>query len=151
MKRTTLFLTILLGLSGVSGYLMSKASWIGRVGMTLFYKEYNLLKVWWQGGLAAFIFLLVLFLLHTLIEKKLPFAGAKIVHVLLLAAAGACLYLTYVDFDEDFSHHLLGWRFHYGFYLIWLQWILICFFFLFTSRKKVAPATGTDKKVAATL
>ena len=47
-------------LSTVSGYLLSKASLVGRIGINLFYKEYKFLKVWWQGALVVFIVLLIL-------------------------------------------------------------------------------------------
>ena len=135
MKRTIPFLFLLAGLSAVSGLLMSKASWIGRVGISLFHKEYNLLKVWWEGGLAVFIFLLALFILQSLIENKLPFWLAKFLHFILLVAALGAAYLTYDDFTTDISHRLLGQRFHLGFYLVCAGWILICIFFIFKHRK----------------
>jgi hypothetical protein len=134
MKRTVLFLLLLAVLSAVSGFFMSKASWLGRVGMTFFYKEYNLLKVWWQGAIAVFIVFILLYLLHTAFQSKLHIAAARTLHVIMLLLALVALYFTYDDFSNDFSHHLLGWRFHLGFYLIWAGWILICFNFLFKKK-----------------
>jgi hypothetical protein len=134
MKRNIFFLGLLAVLSVVSGYLMSKASWIGRVGMTFFYKEYNLLKIWWQGAIAVFIMLILLFVLHSFIHMKLRIAGARALHFLLLLLAVGGLYLTYDDFTNELSHRMLGWRFHYGFYLSWADWMLICIFFLFKKK-----------------
>ena len=151
MKKTIPFLLLLAGLSAISGYLLSKASWVGKVGMTFFYREYNLLKIWWQGGAAVFIVLLVLFILHTYIQNKLPFYFAKFLHFLLLLTAAGCLYLTYDDFSNDFSHHILGRRFHYGFYLAWCEWILICLFFLMKGRDRSKVIINEDKTVRAKL
>ena len=107
MKRTIIFLGLLAGLSIVSGYLLSKASWIGRVGMTFFYKEYNLLKIWWQGALAVYLFLLILFAGHSLIQTKLPKITARLLHIIALMTAITALYFTYDDFTTDISLWLL--------------------------------------------
>lgn len=139
LKRTSFFLVFLAALSVVAGILMSQATWIGRVGITFFHKEYNLLKVWWEGAAAVFVLLLVFFLVHTLLHQRLRIVTARITHFLLLLVAAGCLYLTYDDFASDFSHHLLGWRFHYGFYLFWIGWMLICLFFLFSRKKVTGP------------
>ena len=145
MRRNILFLLFLAVLAVISGILLSKASWIGRVGMTFFYKEYNLLKIWWQGALAVYIVWLVLFVAHSFIQKKLPPVTARLLHILILFAAIACLYLTYDDFTNDFSHHLLGWRFHYGFYLGWVGWMLICLFFALKRNRTKTTITSSDK------
>jgi len=150
MRRVLPFLVLLAVLSAISGYLMSKASWIGKVGMTFFYREYNFMKVWWQGGLAVFLFLMLLFLLHSFIERKMPFWLAKFLHLLLVLADSGGFYLTYDDFTTDFSHRLLGWRFHYGFYLVWVDWLLICIYFLFKHRKPAKTATVPGKTETTT-
>ncbi len=134
MKRTLPFLALLAILSIVSGCLMADASWIGRVGITLFHKAYNLLKIWWQGAAAVFILLLLLFVLHTYIFNKLPAVAARVSHVFLLMLPCEFLYLTYSDFQTNFSHRLLGWHFHYGVYLFWVDWMLICLYFLFAKK-----------------
>ena len=114
--------------------------------MTFFYKEYNFMKVWWQGAAAVFIFFLLAFLLQSLLSKRLPDVAARLVQLLLLAVAAAALYFTYDDFTTNMSHKLLGHRFHYGFYLVWCGWILICLFFIFRRRRpKIIPATDQDK------
>ena len=129
---------------------MSKASWVGRVGMTFFYKEYNLLKIWWQGAIAVYVIWLLLFLLHTFIQKTLPTVTARLLHIVILMIAAAGLYFTYDDFANDFSHHLLGRRFHYGFYIGWIGWVLICLFFAFKRNRKKIIVTNSDKTVITT-
>ena len=150
MKRTVLFLLLLAMLSVASGMLMSKASWIGRVGMTFFYKEYNLLKIWWQGAMAVFIVMLVLFLLHTAIQKALPSMTARLLHIVILFIVAAGLYFTYDDFSSNLSHRLLGWRFHYGFYLGWIGWGMICLFFAFKRRTTTTTITTDSNKTVIT-
>jgi len=145
MKRNIVFLLFLAVLSVISGILLSKTSWVGRVGMTFFYKEYNLLKIWWQGAIAVYIVWLVLFIVHSFIQKALPKIAARLLHIVMLVIAIACLYFTYDDFTNDFSHHLLGRRFHYGFYLGWIGWMLICLFFTFKRNRPKATITSSDK------
>jgi hypothetical protein len=139
MKRNFFFLVLLAGLACASGFLMSKASWIGRVAMTFFYREYNLLKVWWQGAIAVYLIFMGLFLLHTFIYRASHIIAARIWFVLLLLMGVAGAYLTYDDFTNNFSHHLLKWRFHFGFYLIWAGWLLISLFFLSKGKRVKAP------------
>ena len=150
MKRTILLILSLAMLSVASGMLLSKASWIGRVGMTFFYKEYNLLKIWWQGAIAVYIVLLLLFALHAFIQRTLQPTAARVMHIAGLLIAGMCLYLTYDDFTNNLSHRLLGWRFHYGFYLGWVGWILICLFYAVKKRSKTTIVTSSDKTVITT-
>ena len=145
MKRTSLFIILLATLSSVSGYLLSKASWVARVSMTFFYKEYNFMKIWWQGAIAVFLALMILFMLHAIVQKKLPVIGARLLHTIILILVVAGLYLTYYDFTTTFSHKLLGHRFHYGFYLFWIQWILICLFFIFKKKRTIVITTISDK------
>ncbi len=149
MKRNAIFLVILAMLSVVSGYLLSKASWLGRVGMTFFYKEYNLLKIWWQGAIAVYLFLLILFMGHSLIQKTLPAVTARLLHIIALMTAITALYFTYDDFTTDISHKLLGHRFHNGFYLIWIDWMLMCLFFAF-KKKPAQPPIKDPGKTATT-
>ena len=147
MKGNTFFIFLLALSSAVSGYLLSKASWVGRVGMTFFYKEYNFMKVWWQGAIAVFIGLLILFALHSLFQKKLPTSLARILHFAMLVLAVTGLYFTYDDFTHDFSHKILGHSFHYGFYLVWADWILMCLFFMF-KKKRVTTIVTTATEVS---
>lgn len=122
-----LFLTVL---SVVSGYLMSKASLIGRAGMSLFYREYNFLKSWWKGALLIFILMMLIFAIHGSVQKRYPERKSRSIHIAAFIIAIAGLYLTYNDFRHTLSHHLLGERFHLGVYLFWLGWMVISIYYL---------------------
>lgn len=137
MKRNLFFVLFLLVLSSISGYLLSKASLVGRIGINLFYKQYKFLKVWWQGALTVFTVLLVLFFIHWLINKK--FTKAKLAHIVLLLVAIAGLYFTYLDFRNTATHRWLGERFHLGAYLFWLGWISISIYFIVQPKKPQLP------------
>ncbi|MEO6290135.1 MAG: cytochrome d ubiquinol oxidase subunit II [Ginsengibacter sp.] len=132
MKRLKNVGFFLLLLSIISDYLMSKASLVGKTGMSLFYKEYNFLKVWWKGAMMMMILFTVLLYLHHLIQKKLTVMRSKAVHRIACFIALAGLYFTYDDFRHTLSHHLLGERFHIGVYLFWIGWIAVALFFLMT-------------------
>jgi hypothetical protein len=143
MKRTSFFLVLLAILSIVSGILMSEATWISRVGITLLHKEYNFLKIWWQGAMGVYLMLMLLYAVHTFIHvKSSNITTARLLHSLLLLVALLCLFFTYNDFHHDFSHRLLGWRFHFGVYLFWIAWMMICFFFIARKRHLAVINSG---------
>ena len=137
-KRTLPFLLLLTGLAVVAGYLLSKATLIGRTGIALFYKEYRFFKYWWKGALAVLTVWLLLFLLHHFLQKRLARRQAALLHMGGLAIAAIGLYITYRDFRIDFSYRLLGERFHLGFYLFWIGWMMVALFYLF-QRKPEPP------------
>ena len=130
MKGRTGVLLFLAILSIVSGPLMSKASLVGRAGITLFYRDYNFLKAWWKGALLVFLVLMLLFILHGFIQTTLSARKTKAFQLVVCLVALTGLYLTYNDFRHTISHHLLGERFHLGAYLFWIGWIVIALFFL---------------------
>ena len=140
MKRRY-FVLLLLVLSVLCGYLLSKASLVGRVGISLFYKQYSFLKVWWQGGLLVFVVWLLLFFLQGWLRKKVQEKQAKLVHLgaILLALVG--LFFTYQDFQHNTTHRWLGERFHLGGYLFWIGWIGISVFYLTEKKQEVLPQT----------
>lgn len=131
---------MLAGLAALTGYLLSRASVVGKAGIALFYKQYQFLKVWWQGGLVVLGIWLLLFLLHGMIDKKIGGKKAKGVHALMLLLAMLGLFLTYQDFQNTLSHRILGERFHLGGYLFWLGWMLVSLFFLGRKKEKPLPA-----------
>ena len=137
MRRTASFVFILAALSAVSGVLLSKASLTGRVGISLFYKEYKFLKTWWQGALVVFAFLLLILWLLGLAEKNFSKQKAVLFYITTIFLALAGLFLTYHDFTHTITHRLLGERFHLGAYLFWLDWVLICLFYL--TKKSPQP------------
>lgn len=132
MKLRQILIIILGFFSILSGYLMSKASLVGKAGMSLFYREYNFLKSWWKGALLVFIVMMILYVLQGLLQKRVPKPRTAQVIILVFAAVG--LYFTYNDFRHTLSHHLLGERFHLGVYLFWLSWMLISLYYLFGEK-----------------
>lgn len=138
-KRFGFLALVLFVLSVISGILLSRASFIGRTGINLFYKEYKFLKTWWQGALVVFIILLLLALLQSLAQRKLAYKKAKAVQLVCLLLALAGLYFTYYDFRHATTHRLLGERFHLGGYLFWLGWIIVCCLYLFQKQPIEAP------------
>jgi hypothetical protein len=130
MKKTALLVFILGCLSVTSGWLLSKASLVGRAGISLFYKEYRFLKTWWQGALTVLIVLILLLLLQGIAQRKLDRHKTNILHISMLLLSMIGLYFTYYDFRHTTSHRLLGERFHLGAYLFWIGWMIISLFYL---------------------
>jgi hypothetical protein len=137
-KRISILVVFLAALSCLSGYLMSKASFIGRLGMTYVYKEYRFLKTWWKGALTVFIVWMILLIIQLIIERKLSKQKAIVVHVIFILRALAGLYFTYSDFQNTTSHRWLKERFHIGAYLFWLGWIIISVFCMIQKRKRIS-------------
>lgn len=136
MKRKSLLVLFLLVLSGIAGYVLSKASLVGKAGISLFYTQYKFLKTWWQGGLVVFAVWMLLFFLQGLAQRKWSTAASRLVHFAAIIAALAGLYFTYQDFRHTLSHRWLGERFHLGGYLFWIGWMAVSLFYL-TENKKV--------------
>src|SRR4051812_45781370 len=110
MKRHIQLLIILFSLSVLAGWLLSKASWIGRMGMRFFYKEYRFLQVWWKGTAVIFLLLLMVYAIQLLINRNWPkYAKAASIISIVIAVIG--LYFTYADFRHTLSHRWLGERF----------------------------------------
>jgi len=130
VKKTAPFILLLAALAALSGYLLSKASLVGKAGISLFYKEYRFLKTWWQGALVIFVVLIILFVLQGIAEKKLAKTKANILHISMIVLALVGLYFTYSDFRHTLSHRLLGERFHIGAYLFWIDWMLVSLFYI---------------------
>ena len=64
MKNLSILTLIQALLSLVSGILISKMSFIGKIGVSTFYSQYAVFKTWWKTALILFIvqFVLLLFL-----------------------------------------------------------------------------------------
>lgn len=144
-KRTSLLVLFLTALAALSGYLMSKASLIGRLGMTYVYKEYKFLKTWWKGALAVFVVWMTVLIIQAIVEKKLSKQKATIVHVIFILLALVGLYFTYSDFQHTTSHRWLKERFHIGAYLFWLGWIIISVFCIVQKKRDIL----TEKSITA--
>lgn len=136
MKKTSFWL-LLTGLAVLSGYLLSRATLIGRTGISLFYKEYTFLKTWWQGAGVILIVWLLLFWLQGMVQQKSRPAKARFVHIGAIVAALIGLFLTYQDFRNTLTHRLLGERFHLGAYLFWIGWMLVSLYYLTRRRARI--------------
>jgi len=132
-----MLLVILLLLSSISGYLMSKPSLVGRVGIDLFYREYRFLSVWWKGALSVFIVLFLLTLIQGMIHFRVRKGRSVLFQVLFLLLAVGGFIITYMDFHSDRTHRWLRDRFHIGVYLFWCGWALVSIFYLLSPKKRL--------------
>jgi hypothetical protein len=147
MRRSaslTLFLAIL---SVVSGYMLSGASWVGRVGINLFHQEYSFLKIWWQAALVVFGLLIFLYAIQSLVQRLASHVVSRTVHIFAIAAAIVGLYLSYDDFRHTLSHRWMGERFHIGVYLFWLGWIIISIYLLLAKKNARAMSHNVGMDV----
>ncbi len=134
--RFPVWLLFVLGLlSAVSGYLLSRASLVGRVGINLFYKEYKFLKTGWQGALVVFILLVIVLLAHQAAQTKLAPSKRLGFFLIMLLLALTGLFFTYSDFRHTVSHRLLGERFHLGAYLFWIGCMTITTTYLLNGQR----------------
>jgi hypothetical protein len=144
VRRTFLFVSFLAALSVAAGLFFSKASLVGRIGISLFYKQYHFLKIWWQGALAVYFILLVVFFTQGAFRRRLPGPAARLVHWCFILIALAGLFFTYNDFRHTTTHRWLGERFHLGGYLFWGGWILTSCFYLFQKTKRSTHQSPSD-------
>jgi hypothetical protein len=119
----------------LSGYLTKKVSFVGKIGINLFYKEYKFFKIWWQAALVYFVVMLAVMVLLFFIDKSLKGAMRKIILLLFFFVFLAGLYFTFKDFRNDLSHRLLGERFHLGIYLYWIGFCIISLFYALTPKR----------------
>jgi hypothetical protein len=117
-------------------YLISKISWIGKLGIATVHKEYGLLRSDWKTFLLLFSLQIVLIASLTVVRTKCPRRIAALVISMLLTLGAVGLFLTFRDFIYTYTHRLLKERFHLGFYLFWIGWIGTCVFFLAIKDKK---------------
>lgn len=129
MKRGYPVILLLAVIALISGYLFSKVSWVGRIGINWFYSEYSIFKSWWKSSLLVFGIYLALYLIHWLMHRRARLTTSKAWNIITILFSIGGLYYTYYDFRHDFSHRVAGERFHLGFYLSWLGWIIIGLYF----------------------
>jgi hypothetical protein len=136
MRRHLPFFTLLTALAALAGWLLSHLSLVGRVGISVAYREYQFLKTWWMGaGLVLGVWLAV-YWMHSIAQRRFP--RARIQHATTLFIALVGLHATYADFRGSISHRWLGERFHLGAYLFWIGVMVISVRFL-TARKTLPP------------
>jgi hypothetical protein len=120
----------------MAGYLFSKISFIGRLGISLFYNNYAFFKTWWKGGLLVFVILMVMLVVHTIAHRYFNRRNAIMFHAIAAVCIVLGVYMTYQDFRHTLSHHLAGERFHLGAYCFWLGWVSICLYYLVSLLKR---------------
>lgn len=135
MKSLSTVIAIQALLSTIAGVLLSQMSFIGRVGISVMYREYGIFKIWWKTAVLLFAVQLVLTLVLWLVKKLLGrrLAQATLLLFLLFGLVGA--YFTYLDFTTT-NHRLMKVNFHAGVYLFWGTWILACVYFMAVPMKK---------------
>ncbi|MDR2222526.1 MAG: cytochrome d ubiquinol oxidase subunit II [Flavobacteriaceae bacterium] len=132
-------------LSLISAFLIAQMSFIGRIGISLFYKQYQIFKNPWKT--AALLFMIQLFVLLILWAFKRYSSNktANIVAILFLVIATiGCIY-TYIDFTST-SHKYMKTYFHSGWYIFWGSWILTTISVLFIKRKNI-PLKQTNNQL----
>lgn len=135
MKNLSILTLIQALLSLVSGILISKMSFIGKIGVSTFYSQYAIFKTWWKTALILFIVQFVLLLFLQTFRAKVSVGFARLLAVLLTIIGAVGAYLTYIDFTTT-AHKVMKFSFHAGFYLFWITWFITCFYFLLSKGAK---------------
>jgi hypothetical protein len=152
MKKYFSLIALLAALSILSGYLLSRMSFLARTAISLFKKKYyyySFMKLWWKGALFNFGILVFLLVLQVWMQSKLNKQKAFLMNLSCLVLAMIGLYFTYQDFRSDLSHRLAGERLHLGFYLFWVGWMCISVFMIW--QNTLRSATSVDKTGASNL
>lgn len=136
MKRLSLLVLFEAIVSVSIGILMSKMSWIGRMGINLFRGEYKILKIWWKTALHVFSILFILMLVQYLIKRICHLTVSRLFFFLFLLLGCLGLAYTYHDFSTVYEHKIMKERFHLGGYLFWIGWIASNLYFLVTPYQK---------------
>ncbi|RYY61803.1 MAG: cytochrome d ubiquinol oxidase subunit II [Chitinophagaceae bacterium] len=123
----------------VQVFLISKISFIGKIGIALMYKEYKFLRSFPKTYFLLFGVQLLVVGILTYTHRKQPRKNHLIACAVIFALAVLGLWYTYNDFVHNYSHRLLKERFHLGFYLFWLGMMASCIFFaILPGQKAVA-------------
>jgi len=148
MKKVLNIAIFQLLLSIISAMLLAQMSWIGRLGISIFYNDYAILKSPVQtGGIIFTLQLLVILILHwAFLVGSRRILQRFCVIVFLLASVG--LAYTAYDFNQSFSHRILKSKFHFGGYLVWIGFMMTSIFYYFQpKRKELSSDTETKTEV----
>lgn len=135
MKNFSILTLIQAVMSLISAVLISKMSFIGKIGVSTFYNQYAVFKTWWKTAILLFIVQFVLLLFLQTFHSKVSVGFARALAVLLIVVGALGFYLTYVDFATT-SHKMMKFSFHFGFYLFWVAWLITCGYFLLAKGAK---------------
>ena len=136
-KRIITLNAILLPLAIITGWTLSKASLVGKVGINVLHREYLFLNSWWKGALLIWVIWLVLEIVQYKILKRYRRSINLTIQAAFIFLAVLGIYYTYLDF-KTFSHGILGNRFHIGGYLFWIGWCIISIFFIKLRNDEIA-------------
>lgn len=135
LKRLSLLVITQFILSVACALLIKQMSFIGKISIHLFYKDYLLFRNPLQSTLTLFIvqvlLIVLLLLIRTLLIRNLALLSYGLITI------GICigLYFTIQDFTTT-SHKYMKFRFHAGIYLFWISSLLSVFLFYRYSYKK---------------
>ncbi len=121
-------------ISLISGILLSKMSFIGKIGISVAYKEYTLLKTWWKAALVVFVIQLLIIGILYITKRYYAYKNFVIVSLIVFIVGLLGLFYTYIDFTTT-SHKYMNSKFHSGGYVFWGGWFITCFYFFFVNVK----------------
>lgn len=131
-------------ISLISGILLSKMSLVGKIGITVVYTEYSLLKTWWKGALVVFLIQLILIAILYVAKRFAHYKNFVIINLVFIILGLIGVFFTYIDFTTT-SHQYMNSKFHTGGYLVWLGWFINClYFFIFSVKSKQIQKATTD-------
>ncbi|MBO9574056.1 MAG: hypothetical protein J7497_17850, partial [Chitinophagaceae bacterium] len=107
------------------------------------------LRSGWKTFLLLYGIQLLIILLLYFIQKRAPARRTIFTASVFIALALLGMVMTFIDFQYTYSHRLLKERFHLGFYLFWIGWIITCIYFIVKSRRSIeikteAPTATND-------
>src|SRR5690606_22672865 len=135
MKGLSTVIAIQALLSTISGVLLSQMSFIGKVGISVLYRDYGIFKIWWKTAVLLFAIQLALLLVLWLAKKLLGRRLALAVFLLFLLFGLVGTYFSYLDFTTT-TPRVMKANFHAGIYLFWGTWALACIYFMVVPRSK---------------
>nr|WP_297306759.1 hypothetical protein [uncultured Flavobacterium sp.] len=132
-------------ISLISGILLSKMSLVGKIGISIVYTEYSLLKTWWKAALVVFIVQLIIIAILYISKRFMLYKTFVIINLILIIIGLLGVFFTYIDFTTT-SNKYMNSKFHTGGYLVWLGWFINCiYFFIFSVKPKpTTESTNTD-------
>lgn len=144
-KNIVILILVQFILSFISGLLLSKMSFIGKLSINLFYREYLIFKTAWKTALAIFAIQLMLIIILSLFKYLTSNHFSRIIAIIALIIGAVGAYLIFIDFTTT-SHRHMKIYFHSGGYLFWINWGITCLFFIFTKKVKIIFADLPDLK-----
>ena len=84
MKNVTILGLVQALLSLISGILISKMSFIGKIGISTMYREYTIFKTWWKTALLLLVIQLILITVLQLFKAKVSVSFSRLLAFLLI-------------------------------------------------------------------